>query len=166
MKRPCRSILAIMLCCWMPLQQTFAASAGRLPVPRFASLRSAQINLRRGPGTQYPIDWVFVRAGLPVEIISEFETWRKIRDVEGAEGWVHQSMLSGKRSVMTPPSQNVINLLKNPDQNSPSIAKVGASVVGQLLSCKGSWCRVNFQNHKGWLRRIHFWGVYQDETIK
>ncbi|HKH69397.1 MAG TPA: SH3 domain-containing protein, partial [Reyranella sp.] len=64
-----------------------------LPIPRFASLRSDEVNVRTGPGPRYPIDWVFKRKAMPVEIVAEFENWRKIRDWQGASGWVHQSLL-------------------------------------------------------------------------
>src|ERR1700757_4096765 len=71
-----------------------------LPLPRFASLRSDEVNVRTGPGTRYPVDWVFKRKGMPVEIVAEFENWRKNRDLQGASGWVHQSLLTGKRSFL------------------------------------------------------------------
>ena len=67
-----------------------------LRVPRFVSMNSAKVNVRAGPGTRYPIKWVFQRKTLPVQIVAESDTWRKIRDFEGIEGWVHQRMLSGR----------------------------------------------------------------------
>ncbi len=69
-----------------------------LPLPRYVSLRAEEVNMRTGPGVRYPVDWVYKRRNLPVEIIAEFGTWRKIRDVEGAQGWIHQSMLSNRRT--------------------------------------------------------------------
>ena len=69
-----------------------------LPLPRFVSLRANQVRLRTGPGVQYPIEWVYQRQYLPVEIIAEYRTWRKIRDWQSTQGWVHQSMLSGNRT--------------------------------------------------------------------
>lgn len=68
-----------------------------LPLPRFASLRADKTNMRTGSGVRYPIDWVYQRPGLPVEIIAEYGNWRKVRDWLGAQGWAHQSMPSGKR---------------------------------------------------------------------
>src|SRR5262245_5050819 len=68
-----------------------------LPIPRFASLRSDEVNVRSGPGTRYPVEWVFKRKSMPVEIVAEYDIWRKIRDWQGASGWVHQSLLTGKR---------------------------------------------------------------------
>ena len=69
-------------------------------VQRFVSLRADEVNVRAGPGVRYPVKWVFVRKLMPVEVIAEFDTWRKIRDWEGAEGWVHRAMLSGRRSIV------------------------------------------------------------------
>ena len=145
---------------------TWAGTSERLPIPRFASLRSNEVNLRRGPGTQYPLDWIFVRAGLPVEIISEFETWRQIRDVEGTQGWVHQSMLSGKRTAMTMPSGSVLPLKHGPQEDARALALLEPGAQGTLLSCKGPWCRVQFGSYKGWLMRTQFWGVREKEEIK
>ena len=71
-----------------------------LTLPRFVSLRASEVNMRTGPGTRYPIAWVYKQRNLPVEIVDEFDTWRRIRDWEGSEGWVHQSMLHGRRSIM------------------------------------------------------------------
>src|SRR5579872_1021736 len=71
-----------------------------LPVPRFVSLKSDEVNVRTGPGTRYPIQWVYRRAGLPVEVIEEYDVWRKIRDSEGTAGWVHKTMIDGKRNIM------------------------------------------------------------------
>lgn len=147
-----------------PLLQ--AATSEHLPIPRFASLRSAEVNLRRGPGTQYPLDWVYVRAGLPVMIISEFETWRKIRDVEGAEGWVHQSMLSGRRTAMIPPARSIVSLRASSDHQSSVVAVLEPGAQGAILSCKGAWCKLQFESHKGWLNRDQFWGVRDHEEIK
>ena len=79
------------------------AQAGRstgLPLPRFVSLAAERVNVRFGPGKQYPVNWMFARQGLPVEIIEEFDTWRKIRDHDGEEGWVHSSLLSSRRTIM------------------------------------------------------------------
>jgi SH3-like domain-containing protein len=69
-------------------------------LPRFVSLRASEVNLRTGPGIRYPIEWVFKRRDLPVEVVDEFESWRRIRDWEGTLGWVHQSMLRGRRTAL------------------------------------------------------------------
>ena len=72
-------------------------SVSGLPVPRFVSLKSDRVNVRSGPNKDQDVRWVYTRAGMPVEVTAEFENWRRIRDWEGAEGWVYHSLLSGKR---------------------------------------------------------------------
>jgi SH3-like domain-containing protein len=135
-----------------------------LPVPRFASLRSDDVNVRSGPGTRYPVEWVFQRKNMPVEVIAEFDTWRKIRDWQGTTGWVHQSMLVGKRTVVIAGRQ--VTLLRTPENDSPAVARVEASVQGELLSCKAGWCRVRINDYKGWIARSDIWGVYPNEKIE
>ncbi|MEH6546060.1 MAG: SH3 domain-containing protein, partial [Sneathiella sp.] len=71
-----------------------------MPLPRFVSLSSNKVNVRTGPGTRYPITWVFVRRGWPVEVIAEYELWRRIRDVDGSTGWVHKGLLSSRRTLI------------------------------------------------------------------
>src|SRR5258708_20816133 len=73
-----------------------------LPLPRFASLRADEVNVRAGPGARYPIEWVFKRKGMPVEIVAEYENYRKIKDWQGAGGWAHHSLLPGQRTFIIP----------------------------------------------------------------
>ena len=132
-------------------------------MPRFVTLRAGEVNLRTGPGIRYPIDWVYKRRGMPVEIIDEFETWRRIRDWQGTEGWVHQSMLQGRRGVLIIGKQRLLRLEPEPD--APGVALVEAGVVGQLDSCQGAWCLIEFKSFDGWLTREEFYGVYPEEAI-
>jgi hypothetical protein len=74
-----------------------------LPIPRFVSLKAEKVNVRRGPSSDHPVAWVFQRKGLPVEIVAEFENWRRVRDSDGEEGWILQNMLSGKRTAVIAP---------------------------------------------------------------
>lgn len=133
-----------------------------LPLPRFASLRSNEVNLRVGPGCEYPLEWVFKYEKMPVEIVQEFGPWRKIRDFEGAEGWVHQSMLSGRRMALIIGSKVILR--KNPDNNSKGIASLQTYTSGKLLECQHQWCRVQIDQYKGWLLRTQIWGTYSTET--
>lgn len=135
-----------------------------LPVPRFVSLRSAEVNVRTGPGRSYPIEWVFVRPGMPVEITAEFDTWRRIRDVEGTQGWVHQSMLSGRRTLVITGELRTIR--ERPSASAAAVAQAEPGVMGRLVSCKGEWCEVEVQGYHGWLERAGFWGVYPKEEVE
>lgn len=122
-----------LLTCLLSLEQLSAKSG--LPVPRFVSLRSAQINVRVGPGKDFPIEWVYMRANLPVEIVAEFENWRKIKDIEGAEAWVHQSMLSGNRFALI---QKATQELKDEPRNDGQvIAQLEPDVMVRVQKCQG-----------------------------
>lgn len=134
-----------------------------LPVPRFAAMRSDDVNVRTGPGTRYPVEWVFQRKNMPVEVISEFDTWRRIRDWQGATGWVHQSMLTGKRTVIVTAREAV--LLRTPEPGAAVVARLEAAVQGEVLSCKGGFCRIDVQKHRGWIDRKSIWGIYPSESI-
>jgi SH3-like domain-containing protein len=142
---------------------TYALAKTGLPVPRYVSLRSAQVNLRVGPGRHYPIEWVFVRSSIPVEIISEFDNWRKIRDSEGSEGWVHQSMLAGTRFALI--TEKVADLRTQPRNDGHIIAKTEQDVLVKVLSCQGEWCRIQVEKIKGWVPKTSIWGVYPQEVF-
>lgn len=163
------SLLAGLLAQAMAAFGAIAAAAAEttgLPLPRFVSLRSDEVNLRTGPGVRYPVDWVYTRRDLPVEIVAEYETWRKIRDWQGTEGWVHQSMLSGRRSVVV--MGNLRPLRGEDDEQAPPLAMVEAGVVGRLEKCPKNhlFCEVEINATKGWLRRDEIWGVYSNESVE
>lgn len=136
----------------------------RLPVPRFASLRSSEVNLRTGPGVRYPVEWRYVRQGVPVEIIAEFEHWRKVRDWEGTEGWVHRSMLSGRRTLVI--TGELRNLRREPSLESAVVSQAEPGVFGRIEKCQGEWCRIEIAGITGWLKRFEFWGVFPDEILE
>ena len=94
-----------------------------LPLPRFVSLGAEEVHVRAGPGQKYPIRWTYSRQGLPVEIVLEFENWRKIRDHEGQEGWVYHTLLSGARTAMIEGRENV-PVYEAPDPKDDEITNV------------------------------------------
>lgn len=139
-----------------------------MPIPRFVSLRTNEINLRAGPSVRYPIEWVYSKEGLPVEVTAEFDTWRRIRDIEGTEGWVHQSMLSGKRSVLVT-GQDLQPIYAKADSAADVIAKAQPQSMGELVGCENAWCEVKFAqggaNVRGYMPKGSFWGAYAGEVI-
>ncbi len=159
--KACRA--TIVLAVILAAAATIAAESKR-QLPRFVSLRSNEINVRTGPGERYPVQWVLRRRFMPVEIIAEFEIWRKIRDWEGAIGWVHQRTLTGRRSIIV--IGQIRMLRRRPRSDAPAVARAEPAIVGRLLSCQIFWCRVEIQGHRGWLRRRAFWGVYPKEFVK
>ena len=144
------------------------ASAGEAEpgerLPRFVSLRSDQVNLRVGPGENYPIRWVLTRKEMPVEIIKEFEHWRMIHDWQGTEGWVHERMISGKRVVVVKGGVRAMHRL--PDLASAVVARAEPGVFARLLECRGVWCRIETADIVGWVQRGEVWGVYPDEAVQ
>ncbi len=140
-----------------------AKGASGLPLPRFVSLRASEVNLRTGPGMRYPIDWVFVRQGLPLEITAEYDVWRRVRDSEGTEGWVHKTALTGKRTAIV--TGTMRDMRRKDEADSPIVAHVEVGATGQILSCKAVWCHVRFGDVKGWLRKTEFWGAYPAEVV-
>ena len=156
---------AVLLSCLLTWSPALAQSRGdSLPIPRYVSLKSEEVNVRTGPGVQYPIEWVFTRRHMPVEVIEQYEYWRKIRDVEGTTGWVHNSMISGKRYALV--TGDLRSLRRKPEPGAPDAAKLEPGVIGQILECEGAFCRVEAGGVKGWLARTEFWGVYPGENVK
>ncbi len=131
--------------------------------PHFASLRADKVFLRSGPSSDFPIQWVFVRRGLPVEILATFDIWRKIRDFDGTEGWVHQQMLTGRRSVLV--TGAVRDLRHDPDSATPVMAQLEPGVVAAISHCNPGWCEVKAGGYKGWIKRDEIWGLEPDEVI-
>jgi len=147
-----------------------------LPLPRFATTRSEPINVRVGPGTKYEVAWIYVKAGVPVEIIQEFDTWRKIRDADGSEGWVHQNLLSGRRSAyVTPWNQGeTVPLKARGDTDAGIRAWLGSGFQVQVAKCDGKWCEVSATGksegdrsatYNGYVAQNTLWGVYQNEIV-
>ena len=156
------------------------AGGSGLQIPRYVSLKSDRVNLRQGPGTEYPIAWVFRRVGLPVEVIKEFDGWRQVRDAEGTTGWVLSTMLSGRRTAVILPwelpaqakgdgKSDAIKasatLHYDDSERSRPIADVEAGVLASIISCDGRWCRVSIGGVRGYIEQAKLWGAYQGEVI-
>ena len=134
-----------------------------LPIPRFVSLKSDEVNVRIGPGTRYEIGWTYRRDGLPVEIIEEFGYWRKIRDHEDSTGWVHKSLLAGQRNVML--KKGIHELYRSPSTKSAVVLKAKEGVIGEIEACELRWCLIEIQRRRGWIEKSALWGTYADEII-
>jgi SH3-like domain-containing protein len=127
-----------------------------LPVPRYSSLKYNQVNGRAGPSLDYPVQWNYARAGLPVVIVRETQDWRKIRDPQGDEAWVHRRVLGSVRTAMTTDSGTI---RRQPDARSGAVARYEAGAVVTFGGCEGAWCRVEADNRKGWAPRTQLWGA-------
>ncbi len=133
------------------------------PLPRFAALQSEKVNMRTGPGMHYPINWVYKRQSLPMEIIDEHGPWRKVRDHQNTEGWIHMQLMIGPRYAMV--RGRTRSLFAEQDLSSPKLVTAEAGVIGRLLACEDIWCQLNVGDRDGWIERRHLWGVYKNEAF-
>lgn len=158
-----RYLFVILLLLSAPAYAADPFQASGQPIPRYVSLASNKVFVRAGPGLRYPIKWVFQKEGLPVEVIQEFDTWRKVRDMSGDEGWIHQSLLRGKRTVITQ-GDGYISLLNKPDiEKGREMAKLEPNVIASLEACEGQWCEISADGYAGWTARGNLWGLYPAE---
>ena len=148
-----------------PAEPTKGSATG-LPLPRFASLKTDEVNLRSGPGVRYPIEWVYQRRDLPVEIEREFEVWRLVSDPDGTKGWVHQATLTGRRSFVVIGGEQVVR--SDPRDAASAVARLKPGVIGRLRSCEATatWCQVQVADYHGWLKRAALWGILPGEAVQ
>ncbi|MCF6320595.1 MAG: hypothetical protein L3J32_02360 [Rhizobiaceae bacterium] len=157
-----------------------------MPLPRFVSLKASHVNMRVGPGRDYQVQWLYVRKGLPMEVIQEFGNWRKVRDPKGNEGWVLHSLLSNKRVTIitpwdmqssesssedSPPKVPTINMYGSATIGSNVVAMIEAGTLGTVEDCRGEWCELSVKTAKkselnGFVRQSLLWGVYPGEKVK
>ena len=157
------SAVGLIACLWLwSLAATGAADS--LPLPRFVSLKSSEVNLRTGPGKRYPIDWVYHRRGLPVEIIAEFDNWRRVRDSEGVVGWVHHALLSGRRGALVALPEHIFR--RAPEIGAQALFQAATGVLVEIISCDGVWCKVSHDDTNAWTKQSGLWGVYPGEVIE
>jgi SH3-like domain-containing protein len=151
----------------IPVQAQQVGPVSGLPLPRFVSLKTDKVQVRMGPAKNHDVKWVYQRAGLPVEIIAEFENWRRIRDSDGTEGWVYHSLLSGRRTgvVIAKSKDDLVPLHEKTDAKSTVVAQLQPGVLGSVKRCNSSWCRMQGQGFDGWVPQERLWGVYPNEKV-
>ena len=153
-----RRLLALCLALSASAAQALPADALKglsgLKVPRFVSIAAGQANMRSGPGDQFPVAWVYHRAGLPVEVIKEY----------GGVGWVNKNLLKGSRTAYV--AGQVRTLYAKPDLQSRPVWRAEPGVVANILFCEGPWCRISVGGKSGFILRAHIWGTYAGEDFK
>lgn len=171
------ALLALIMALFaVPLKAQENSNPSGYPLPRFASLRSEPINVRKGPGLRYEVAWVFVKEGLPVEIIQEFDTWRKIRDLDGQEGWIHQNLLSGARSGYIAPwnAEAKVPIRARANKDAKIRAWLTSKYLIKIKRCDGNFCEVSAANnsgvgrpdYSGFVEQAQIWGAYPNEIFK
>jgi len=148
-----------------PKQDPTKGSTTGLPLPRWAALRSDQVNLRVGPGMDRPVDWQYHRRDLPVRIEREYEIWRLVEDQDGTKGWVNSAVLTGRRGFVVTGAERVLRA--SAADTADPVAKLEVGVVGLIRGCAAgnAWCEVKTGDYRGWLKRTDFYGVDADEAV-
>jgi len=134
------------------------------PLPRYISLKVSNGNVRRGPSQAQRIDWVFTRKGTPLLVTAEFEHWRRVRDEDGAGGWMHYALLSGHRTIVVRTKR--VALRKEPNDSAGVVALVEKGVIASLSSCEPAWCKIDIENVSGWIQKSDIWGVGPSEILE
>ena len=174
-----RLLIICLLAGLLPLN-ALAREVGKetgLPLPRFVVLKSNKSNLRNGAGIKNAIKWTYLKKGYPMEVVAEFENWRKLKDIDGTEGWINENLITGRRNVVIIGNKFELNvdkyklkqqemvLLRYPDENSHPIVKAELGVIGNIKKCDREWCKIKIEEYTGWIKKINLWGVYQEEII-
>jgi SH3-like domain-containing protein len=138
-----------------------------LPLPRFVSLKANKVNVRKGPSSEHSVAWVYQQKGLPVEITAESDNWRKIRDADGSEGWILQSMLAGKRTAVVADwaKERAVYLHNSATPTSGVSAKLAPGALAIVDSCDGDWCYLTATDYEGYAKQSDLWGVYPGELV-
>ncbi len=160
-----KGLLAFLICVALNLP-AWAQERGpvtSLPLPRFVSMKTSEGNVRRGPGLTHRIDWVFKHEDLPLEITAEHGHWRRVRDRDGAGGWIHYSLLSGVRTAIV--EKDMLLLRTLPDPDAPGVAQLELGVIARVDECAAAWCRLSVAGYRGWVRKADLWGVRPDEIL-
>ncbi|PWE31172.1 aspartyl-trna synthetase [Maritimibacter sp. 55A14] len=160
--------VAILVCGPVPPALADGAAQGaergpvtNLPLPRYVSMKTAEGNVRRGPSLTHRVDWVFRHENMPLQITAEFGHWRRVRDRDGAGGWMHYALLSGVRTVIV--EAEMVDLLSKPLEKALPVARAEAGVIARLGACRPDWCQITAGGNTGWVRKRDIWGVEPDE---
>ncbi|MEO0730366.1 MAG: SH3 domain-containing protein [Pseudomonadota bacterium] len=152
---------------------TTVAPSG-LRIPRFVSLKAQPVNMRRGPGMQFPTRWVMRRAGTPLEVLREYDGWREVRDADGSTGWILGSLLSGRRTALVRPWSRaassdqvgaLVDLRRSPSERADRVARLEAGTNVSVETCDRRWCKVRLDSFRGYVKQSALWGVYRREVI-
>ncbi len=128
--------------------------------------------MRIGPGIDYAIAWRYMRSGIPIEIIQEYDNWRKVRDAEGAEGWINQALLSGERTAMIAPWRRdqaeaaMVSMTSQKDDRGRTVARLQPGVVVHIIGCDGEFCETSVDGVEGWVAQNELWGAYPGEAFR
>ena len=154
----------IFLCCFIFVHAEEYGSSTGWKLPRFVSLKADKVNLRVGPDKKYPMIIKYTIKNLPVEIIKEKGDWLKIKDIEGNEGWVFETLLQGDRfGIINQLYNESVQIYSHP--KGKMIGKIGKNNVVKVNSCLSNWCKIKYEGYGGWINKKNLWGIYENEKF-
>ena len=153
----------ILMMCAVLLSVPEGASAQTRETPYWASVSAGQARMRTGPGRNFPISWLYQRAGLPVRVVEVYENWRKIEDPDGTQGWMLVNLLSSDRTVMI--TGDIRPMREAPRTSARIRYQAEPGVVGRIRSCRRGWCEIDVRGRSGFVQTAHLFGVEDDERV-
>lgn len=133
-----------------------AAAQSDVELPYWASINVDEARMRKGPSPDVPVIWEYRRKDLPVKVVARFETWRKIEDPDGTQGWMAARLLSRTRTAIV---TGEIRPMREDASVSAAVAyRAEPGVVGRITECKAGWCLFDVKGRKGWIQTDHIWG--------
>lgn len=143
------------------VQPKTAIKGSGLPIPRFVMTKASKVNLRAGPGNNYPARLVYNRKGVPLKVVAEFDFWRKVKDIDGEEGWIHKTLLANNNVIWV--KTELVSLICDPSSPEAVVLKAEKGVEGEFLKdIKGKYAKVRIGGQKGWVLIDDIWGVISE----
>ncbi len=130
----------------------------------YSSFRAAETNVRAGPGQNYPIKFSYKLKGIPVRVISEYDNWNEVEDYEKQTGWVSQSLLTKKRTLMVLITKDFTNMYSKNSEKSRVLFHLENYVIGDYLKCVENWCGIKINGKKGWVKKADVFGADEDDA--
>ncbi len=140
------------------------AEAQDRKVPYWASIATGDALLRTGPERTFPATWRYRRRDLPVQVLQVYGDWRRIKEIDGTEGWMLSTLLSANRTALVT-GQGPAALRAGPDDSAGVNWQAEPGVVGKLANCEGHWCLFDVGGKKGYVRAERIWGVFPGEAF-
>ena len=123
---------------------------------KFLSLKKNKVNVRYGPGFDFPVKYIYKKINLPIKQIDKKENFRRIIDYKKNSGWIHISQLKKVNSVITIEDKM---LFKKPTIFSEPIANIKKGRLLIIKKCEKNWCKIKSESFKGWVNKKNLWGT-------
>lgn len=132
--------------------------------PYYASISAGKARMRTGPGRNYPASWLYVRADLPIKVVDIYQSWRKVEDPDGTQGWMQVNLLSDRRTAMV--MGTIAELHATPDFGSRVVYRAAPGVIGRISKCRSNWCYIDVRGRGGYVEQSRLYGTDPGETVE